>query len=366
MTDSLSTATRNQLIFWGLALAVLLLFVSVFSAVLLPFVLGLAVAYLLEPLVARLSRWKLPRAAAALLIVALFFIAVGIAAALVLPLLYREGMQLAAALPGYGEKIWVMLTPYLGWVQERFGYNDFSALQDEWKNHAGKLLGAGSGILGGLAAGGKAAASFLTTLVLTPIVAYYMMKEWPAITAWVDGLLPRRHYTVIHDLLGRINLKIAGFVRGQITVALILGVIYAAALALAGLNYGLLIGFVAGVLSVIPMVGSAIGLVAAVTVAWFQAGDLAYVALIAAIFFGGQLLEGSVLSPKLLGDSVGLHPLWIMFALLAGGALFGITGMLLAVPVTAAAGVLAGYALDLYRRSAYYTTPFGKKKAQTP
>src|SRR5690606_21553831 len=156
-----------------------------------------------------------------------------------------------------------------------------------------------------------------------------------------------QHEATIRNLLRQIDTKISGFIRGQITVAFILGIVYAVSLSIAGLNYGFLIGLGAGLFSVIPFVGSTLGLIVAVGVAWFQtAGDWTYTAIIAAIFLAGQFIEGNFLTPKLVGDSVGLHPLWVLFALLAGGSLFGIVGMLLAVPVAAVIGVLVCCAID--------------------
>lgn len=359
---ALSPAARYQLIFWSGAIVLFLAFMWMFSGVLLPFVLGLSIAYLLDPIVNKLAKWKLPRWAAALVILAVFVLFVGMAAALILPAVYREMTQLALALPGYAEKVWQMLAPYTAWAQEKLGNTDVEGIKQTLQSQIGKMFAVGGSVLAGIATGGQAVAGFLTTLVLTPVVAYYMMKEWPQIKDWFESLLPLKHKDTIHELLSQADRKIAGFVRGQITVAFLLAVIYAVALSLAGLNYGFLIGFMAGALSIIPMVGSAVGLVVAVAVAWFQAGSLTYVAIIAAIFLVGQFVEGNFLTPKFLGDSVGLHPLWIMFALLAGGAMFGIAGMLLAVPVVAVIGVLASFAIGLYKNSAYYNEPVKKKK----
>ncbi|PZO86623.1 MAG: AI-2E family transporter, partial [Micavibrio aeruginosavorus] len=164
----------------------------------------------------------------------------------------------------------------------------------------------------------------------------------------------RQHATLIRRLLLKIDGKVAGFIRGQILVAFMLGVIYAVSLTVAGLNYGFLIGIGAGLFSIIPLVGSTLGLVVAVAVAWFQSGELVYTSIIAAIFLTGQFIEGNFLSPKIVGDSVGLHPLWVMFALLAGGSLFGIVGMLIAVPVAAVIGVLGGFAIEQYKASPLY------------
>ena len=169
--------------------------------------------------------------------------------------------------------------------------------------------------------------------------------------------MPRHSEGVIMGLLKQIDQKLSGFVRGQITVAVFLGVSYAIALSIAGLKYGILIGLTSGLLSVIPMVGSAIGLVVSVGVAWFQTGEISFVVIIAAIFIVGQLIEGNFLTPKLVGESVGMHPLWVFFALLAGGSLLGILGMFLAVPVAAVVGVLLSFALKKYKSSAYYKDP---------
>ncbi|MGB0719790.1 MAG: AI-2E family transporter, partial [Bdellovibrionales bacterium] len=224
---------------------------------------------------------------------------------------------------------------------------------------SGAAVNVAKRLLGGLAAGGAAIFDMISVVVFMPIVAYFVMKEWDHITHWVEDLLPRDHKNTILDLVEQIDTKISGFVRGQISVAAILGVLYAVALTIAGLNYGFLIGLSAGLISIIPMVGSTVGLIVSVAVAWFQTGDLSYVAIIAGIFLAGQLIEGNILSPKIVGDSVGLHPLWVFFALLAGGALFGILGMLLAVPVAAVAGVLLAFGIAQYKSSALYK---GKQK----
>jgi predicted PurR-regulated permease PerM len=188
------------------------------------------------------------------------------------------------------------------------------------------------------------------------------MKEWPSIVKWVEDLYPRQHDVVIRQLFNKMDKKISGFIRGQIIVAFSLGLFYAISLTIAGLNYGLLIGFIAGIFSIIPMVGSAIGLVVAVTVAWFDGGDIGYVAIILGIFLVGQFIEGNFLTPKVVGDSVGLHPLWIMFSLMAGGALFGVTGMLIAIPVAAIVGVLSGFFIDQYKLSGFYSNKSHSKK----
>jgi predicted PurR-regulated permease PerM len=350
---------QRTLVFWSAAFLVFLALVYVLKSMLLPFVLGIAIAYLLNPAVNGLSRIRLSRGPAALCILGVFLIFVSVFIAAVFPIIYKQLIELSQDIPGYADRL-------TAWAEPKIA--DLLAMaklegQADIKGLAGQLAAPTMNVanflatnaLQGLAAGGQALAHFLSVALIMPIVAYFMMKEWPNMTRWVIDLLPRGQKMTIMDLFKQIDQKLAGFVRGQLTVSLILAVGYALILSLVGLKYGFLIGLIAGFLSIIPMVGSTIGLLVGVIVAWLQTGgDWNFVVLIAGIFIAGQLLEGNLIAPKLIGDSVGLHPLWIFFALLAGASLFGILGMLLAVPVAAVISVLAGFAIRQYKSSAYY------------
>lgn len=356
----MSISTRTQLTFWSATIALFIGFIWLFKGVLTPFVLGIVIAYLLNPLVKGFSTKGVKRTTSTIIILALFFIVITAIIIVVAPIVARESAELIRAFPGYLDKGIELLQPYIVWFQEMTGQGSMEDVKAFLKENISKILSITGGVAGGLAAGGQAVIGMLSTIVITPLVAFFMMKEWPAITDWVEDLIPRNREKMIKDLITQIDAKLSGFIRGQLTVAFFLGLIYAVALTIAGLNYGFLIGVVAGVLSIIPLVGSTIGLLVAVIVAWFQAGEIDYVIIIAAIFIVGQIVEGNILSPKLLGDSVGLHPLWILFALMAGGSLFGILGMLLAVPVAAVIGVLLSFSILQYKQSAIY-----KKKAAT-
>lgn len=340
--------------FWLLALLLFIGFVWLFNGILFPFILGIAIAYLLEPLMEKLVGWKLPRWAAAISILLVFFLFVFILFVIGVPILIGQLQELVAAAPGMLERFGEYLAPYIVKVRDIFGQQETEEVRQAIKDNLGNAFQLGGGVLSGLASGGMAVAGFFTTLVLTPIVAFFMMKQWPVVTEWVYGLIPREHYKTVTEILSRMNQKLAGFVRGQLMVAVILGLAYAIALTIAGLNFGFLIGLAAGLLSIIPLLGSTVGLVVSVVVAWFQAKSLAYVGLIGGIFILGQLLEGNIITPRILGKNVGLHPLWILFAILAGGSMFGIVGMLLAVPVTAVIGVLADFAATQYKKSPLY------------
>jgi len=345
---------RAHALFWVTASVVFLAAVWVLKDMLLPFVVGMAIAYLLGPVVGRMIRAGVPRGLAALLILLSFIVVLSIILALMIPFIYRELVQLAQDLPQYADKVQDHLNPYIAWLQKMLPVGDLTAFQDTLKNNIGRAFRFGGTLAVGLVGGGKAVAGFAAFIVLTPIVAFFMMEEWVRITKWIDDMIPRGSYDTVRNLLSQMDRKVSGFVRGQLIVSVLLGISYAIALTLAGLKFGFLIGLMAGLLSIIPLVGSALGLVVSVAVAWFQSGELNYVGLIAGIFLVGQFLEGNVITPRILGQSVGLHPLWILFALVAGGSLFGIVGMFLAVPVAAIIGVLGSFAIDQYRKSGYY------------
>ncbi len=346
---------KEQLGFWLAVCAFLLAFVWIFSDVLLPFVMGIIIAYLLNPFMNFLEKHRLARKPAAVLILSFFAIVIFTLAFLLIPPLYRELADLAETAPQYIDSLWDRMQHYVEIVERNVNEDDLDQnIRDAVKDNISGALSAGSGLLEGLMNGGIAIMGFLTFVVVTPLVAFFMLIEWQSITQWVYGLLPRHNYEKTKAICDKIDLKIAGFIRGQLLVAITLGVLYAVALSIAGLRYGFLIGIAAGLLSIIPLFGSIVGFLMGVVVAWLQTNEFPYVALIGGIFALGQFFEGNFISPKLIGDSVGLHPLWILFALMAGATLFGIVGMLLAVPVTAAVGVLMNAAINEYKASQYY------------
>lgn len=342
--------------FWGCAVLIVLLLVWTFKTVLLPFVLGATIAYLLNPFVNKICKKGFKRPTAVLCILGGFFLFVTVILAVITPILFREATGFIESAPAYAQRVWELAEPRIMWIQERLGYTiTQEQIQTVLEDNVGKALQIGKGVLGGLTMGGIAIVDFLTTLLITPVAAYFLMKEWPGIVSWVKGIIPRDHIATISVLGKKIDLKISGFVRGQITICVALGFVYAVALSIAGLNYGFVIGLSTGILSIIPFVGSTLGLVTSVVVAFLQTGgDLTFVGIIACIFFAGQFVEGNFITPKLMGDSVGLHPLWIIFALMAGGSLMGLLGMFLAVPVAASIGVLVNFAISEYKKSPYY------------
>ena len=346
---------RRQVLFWLGATAGLVLFLYVFSSILLPFLAGMILAYFLDPVADWLERRGLSRLAATILILVMFVIVLVLALMLIIPVLATQLADFLGRLPDYLSRLQALVTGFdPDWLSETLGV-DPASLRDGLNS----LLTQGAGFLSALFASiwssGKTLIDLAGLFVITPVVAFYMLLDWDKMIATVDGWIPRDHLATVRAIAGDVDTAVAGFVRGQGTLCLILGVLYAIGLTAVGLNFGLLIGLFAGLVSFIPYVGSLLGLVLSVGVAIVQFWpEWHWIAIVAAIFFGGQFIEGNILQPNLVGKSVGLHPVWLMFALFAFGALFGFVGLLVAVPAAAAVGVLVRFALSRYLDSPLY------------
>ncbi len=353
----------NQIRFWLIGLAVFCALLWLLRDILLPFVAGMAVAYLLDPAADRLEKWGFSRALATAIITALFVLVVIAALLLFVPLLVQQIEAFSLRLPGYVENLRGLIAAVLEVLRDRVSPEDLERI----RSAAGDFVGRGvdwlAGLLGGIVRGGVAVFSFLSLVFVTPVVAFYLLLDWDRLVVQVDRWLPRQHAGTIRAQVLEIDRRLAGFVRGQTTVVVILALFYAIALSLAGLEFGLIVGLGAGLISFIPYAGAVIGGVLSIGLAAVQFGDLLNVGIVAAIFVAGQVIEGNVLQPILVGDRVGLHPVWIIFALFAGGTLLGFVGLLLAVPIAAVIGVLGRFAIERYVASTYYT---GTEDTQPP
>ena len=310
---------------------------------------------ILTPLTDRLERLGVNRLVASLLIIVVVVLALIYLILLVAPILSGQLLSFIESVPGYVTKLQTLLSDRsLPWVQKLLGAG-FSA-----DKSIGDLMTQGVGwlttFLHSLWSGGRALVSIFSLVVVTPVVAFYLIYDWHHMIRTVDGWVPLHQRDTVRALALEIDAAISGFLRGQTGVCLILGSFYALALTLAGLNFGLLIGLISGLITFIPYVGSMTGLVLSFGVAvaqfWPNYGSIL---MVLGIFLVGQFVEGNVLSPKLVGESVGLHPVWLIFALLAFGYLFGFVGLLVAVPLAATIGVLTRFALHRYLRSSFYT-----------
>ncbi|MEL6125842.1 MAG: AI-2E family transporter [Pseudomonadota bacterium] len=346
-------STTEQIRYWSLGFVVLLVFLWIVGDTILPFVVGAALAYFLDPVADRLETWGFSRVMATI-IITFAMILMMIAFLLILtPLLVDEARRMVESIPQFAATAREAL-------ELRFPniLDEGSPIRAAIEDAVATLQSKGPELANQLLAGGLAVVDFLILLVVAPVVAFYLLVDWDRMIAVIDGWLPREHAPVIRKLAGQVDDVLAGFVRGQLTVCAILGLFYAAALSLVGLQFGLIIGFFAGLISFIPFVGSIVGGTISIGVALFQFwNDPVWIAAVAGIFLAGQGVEGNFLTPKLVGSSVGLHPVWLMFALAAFGALMGFTGMLIAVPLAATIGVMLRFGLEQYLSSRLYRGP---------
>jgi predicted PurR-regulated permease PerM len=346
----------RPLAFWLGGLLLLAALAWLFSGILLPFVAGMALAYLLDPLARRAERLGIGRPIAALIILVLVVVVVVVAAMLLAPVVAEQFSALMDNLPAYVDRLQALVTdPSRPWLSRILG--ERSA---EGGKSVGAFLTGGSDLigtfLGSLWSGGRALFSVLSLLVITPVVAFYLLCDWARVLAAVDGWIPLPYRDTVRGLAREIDEAIAGFVRGQAVICLILAAFYALGLTLAGLNFGFMIGLMTGLISFVPYVGALTGFLVAGIVAIAQFWpEFTPIALVIGVFLIGQGLEGYVLSPKLVGSKVGLHPVWLMFALIAFGYLFGFVGFLIAIPLAAAIGVLTRFGLRKYLESPLYT-----------
>jgi len=347
---------RRQLRFWLVATVFFAGFIYLFSDILLPFVAGMVLAYFLDPVADWLQRRGVSRFMATILILVAFVVIFALSLIILIPVLVTQLADFIGRLPAYLGQLQALITqidPH--WLEQRFGINP-----NNLRNALSSLLTQSAGfvtaVMQSIWESGVALFNIAGLFVVTPVVAFYMLLDWDRMVAKVDGWVPRDHVETVRDIAADINMATAGFVRGQGTLCLVLGIMYAVGLTAVGLNFGILIGLFAGLISFIPYVGSLVGLVLAVGVAIVQFWpEYTWIAAVAVVFFVGQFIEGNILQPRLVGKSVGLHPVWLMFALFAFGALFGFVGLLIAVPAAAAVGVLVRFAIGRYLQSPLYT-----------
>ena len=330
------------------------------APVITPFAISAALAFLADPLVDRLERlkiakWHFSRTLAVVIVFVLMSAGLWVLLLIVLPLLRDQLEHLIEKAPAILE--WIAGTA-LPWVQEKLGLTAFQfntetiteALKAYWKEVSSAMVT----VLGTVSRSGQAVFGWIMNLVLIPVVTFYLLRDWDKLVEGVRTLLPRKIEPTVSRLSSEIEEVLGAFMRGQLMVMIALGAIYAAGLWLVGLDLAFIIGLLAGLLSIVPYLGTAIGVIAAVVAALFQFQDLFHTVMVLLVFAAGQSLESMVLTPRLVGDRVGLHPVTVMFAVLAGGQLFGFLGILLALPVASALNVLVRHMHQQYKSSSMY------------
>ncbi len=346
---------QRQTIIWAVVITAFILLLWLLKGILLPFVAGMAIAYFLDPLADKLESYGLSRLAATATIT-VFFLLIAIVLMIVLvPVLYNQLMALIEIFPSLMQRgqEW-LLTVGDGRLGRLLGVEG-QDVEEAIKQSLGGSLDWLVNLLTSVGTQGLQIVGLISLIVVTPVVAFYLLLDWDRMVERVDALLPRDHAETIRRLAREINEVLAGFIRGQVIVCLVLGTIYAVGLTLAGLKFGLIVGIVAGIISFIPYLGTILGFIIGIALALFQFGaDFLQVGLVVGVFAIGQFIEGNFLSPNLVGDRVKLHPVWVMFAIFAFASLFGFVGALLALPIAAALGVLTRFGVGQYRRSQLY------------
>ena len=353
---------REQVKYWCIALLVLFALLYLLGSVILPFLVGGAMAYFLDPVADRLQRWGLSRVAATTVITLVGLLVMVLIVLSVIPTLIQQTSALINAAPEIAKRL-------QGFMIEKFPEltDSTSTMRTTLAEIGAAIQAKGAALAQGVLTSALSLLSAVVFIVVVPVVTFYMLLDWDHMVARIDAMLPRDHAPVVRRLGREINDALSAFVRGQLTVCLTLGAYYATGLMLVGLQFGLVVGAIAGAITFIPYVGALLGGALAIGLALFQFwGDWVSIGLVAGVFAIGQFLEGNVLTPKLVGKSVGLHPVWLMFALSVFGSLFGFVGMLVAVPVAAAMGVLIRFAISQYQGSVLYQGVTGTDVAVAP
>ena len=345
---------KSNKVFWLTLFVFLCFLVYILRSVLMPFVAGIVIGYLLDPIAARFEKMGMNRTVATVLVMVLALVILVPAFVLLINMLDNQITTFIGAVPNYVSRLLKKIEPVLLRLQEDFPSLEADRIKEYLSSNMSNNLKIFGKIIKGIVSGGVALINLISLLLITPVVAFYMLRDWDSFIAKIDGLLPRKSKKDIEEQAREIDRTLAGFIRGQLSVCVILGSFYAIGLYFCGLDLGLMVGFIAGIISFIPYIGSISGFLISMALAFAQFDTWHPFAAVIGVFLVGQFLEGNFLTPKLVGDSVGLHPVWVMFALLAGGVLLGFLGLMIAVPVAAIIGVLLRYAIKKYKKSELY------------
>lgn len=349
--------TESHKWWWLLAITGTGFLVYLLAPVLMPFLIAALLAYLGNPLVSRLAGLKLPRLAAVLIVFIVIFMFVILIPLLLMPLLEKQLAVFIRNLPAYID--WLQHT-VIPWVQGHFGIEetelDLSVLKKAFLAHWQQVGGTAASIVASLSKSGLVLVGWLVNLVLIPVVTFYLLRDWSALVGRIHELIPRSIEPTVVKLAHDCDVMLGTFMRGQLSVMLALGIFYSIGLWLSGLELALLIGMLAGIVSFVPYLGVILGILTAGIAAIVQFHDLIHLVPVVIVFGIGQLLEGMLLTPLLVGDRIGLHPVAVIFAVMAGGQLFGFVGILLALPVAAVIAVVLRYVHERYVDSKLYSS----------
>lgn len=343
-----------RLLFWLAVILLAIVVLGLLQSILLPFIAGIIIAFILAPAVARLERLGIRRSLASLAVLVVFLIGIALVFVLLVPLIQNQVVTLIGKVPTFVTFLQDQLGRGMDLLQQELPADQMVKLREMVGSKLGEAVAWLASMFQGLITSSFAILNIVSLVIVTPIVTFLLLRDWEKIVDQIDSYLPRQSLLTVRTQARIVSDMLVGFIHGQALVCLILAIYYGTTLSFAGLDSGLGLGLLIGVLAIIPILGGATGFVLALGLAASQYGTWRETIIVCVIFAVGQVVEGNFLTPKLVGDRINLHPVWVMFALFAGGTLFGLVGILFAVPAAAVIGVLVRFALIRYRRSAVY------------
>lgn len=346
--------TNRNMIIWLIIFCIFCAAVYTLRSVLLPFVAGIIIGYLLDPWASKIEKWGINRTLASVLVMIILILILIPSLIALFSVIDSQVGHFISVIPQYLSSFAKKIEPIFISLQDRFPALEPEKIREYLNSNISNTLKLTGKLARRLITGGFALVNILSLLLITPIVAFYMLRDWDKFIAQVDSLLPKKSKKSIEKQAKEIDNILSSFIRGQFSVCVLLGSFYAIGLYIVGLDLGVLVGFLAGIISFIPYVGSITGFLISILIAFAQFDSLMPILQVVGVFAVGQFIEGNFLTPNLVGDSVGLHPVWIMFALLTGGVLLGFLGLMIAVPVAAIIGVLTRHAIENYKESSLY------------
>ncbi|HML11469.1 MAG TPA: AI-2E family transporter [Stellaceae bacterium] len=348
------SAPAYRLLFWVGVAAAAIFALGLLQSILLPFIAGLVIAFILAPAVARLERWGIRRSLASLAVLIAFLFGVALVFVLLVPLIQNQVITLIGKMPAFVAFLQEQLGKVMALAQQQLPADQMDKLKDMVGSKLGEALSWLASLFQSLITSSIAILNIVSLVIVTPIVTFLVLRDWEKMVALIDDYLPRQSLATVREQARIVSDMLVGFIHGQALVCLILAIYYGTTLSFAGLDSGLALGLLIGVLAIIPILGGALGFVLALGLAASQYGTWREIITVCVIFAVGQTVEGNFLTPKLVGDRIHLHPVWVMFALFAGVTLLGFIGLVVAVPAAAVIGVLVRFALSRYRRSTVY------------
>lgn len=359
------SARGYRLLFWLSLVVLVIVALGLVQAILMPFATGFAIAYILAPAVTRLERWGVRRSLASLCLVVLFLFGLAAILVVLVPLIQGQIVQLITRVPNLVHSLQDQLNRLIQLLQQHLPAEDVGKVRDLLSTKLAETMTWLAGLVQGMITSSLAILNILSLVVVTPIVTFFLLRDWEKMLAVIDSYLPRQSVETVREQARLVSDTLVGFVHGQAMVCLILAVYYSIALSIAGLDSGVALGLLIGVLAIIPILGVSTGFILALGLAASQYGTWSAILTVCGIFAVGQLAEANLLTPRLLGGRIHLHPVWVIFALFAGGTLYGFVGVLVAVPAAAVIGVLVRFALNVYRASSLYDARRNENEGET-